>query len=107
MTTHDVHIHTGAVRATGDDMDALSRSAMGRLGHCLDSSLDLPYSAYGWRSAEALQSCASAWEDHMVALAHEMKDLAGRLKTSADSYDKADAEAESRLRAGMAELGKA
>jgi uncharacterized protein YukE len=107
VTTHDVHIHTDAVRATGDDMDALSRSTTSKLSHCLDSSVDLPYSAYGWRSAEELQACAGVWEDHLVALAGEMKDLADRLKASADSYDRADAEAESRLRAGMAELGKA
>ncbi|MFF3564379.1 type VII secretion target [Streptomyces sp. NPDC002574] len=105
--TRDVDIDTPAVRRTGDDMEALSRSATGRLGHALDSSQDLPYSAYGWRSAEELRACATAWEDHMVELAKRMNTLAHRLRDSADGYDAADAEAESRLRAGLTELGKA
>lgn len=104
---NNVDIDTARVRGTGDDMDALSRATTQRLSHALDSSTDLPYGAYGWASAQALQSCALAWEDHMVALARKMNELSHNLRASADSYDAADAEAQSRLRAGETELGKA
>jgi hypothetical protein len=42
----------------------------------------------------------------MVSLAKRMGDLSRRLKESADGYDRADAEADSRLNAGLRDLGQ-
>jgi hypothetical protein len=43
----------------------------------------------------------------MVSLAKKMGELSQKLRESADGYDRADAEAESRLRAGLNDLGRA
>lgn len=104
----DVDINTAGVRNAAADTEALSRQVAKRLDHSLDGASDV-YTAHqgnGWRSPDQFKTCASTWEDHMVALAKKMGELSGKLRESADSYDRADAEAESRLRSGLNELGQ-
>ncbi|MFZ3560223.1 type VII secretion target [Streptomyces sp. BH055] len=105
----DIDINAARVRATADDTESLARQTAKRLGHALDTSDEVPAShhGHGWRSPEQLRACAHAWEEHMVSLARRMGELSEKLRDSAASYDRADAEAESRLRAGLTDLGRA
>lgn len=105
----NIHIDAGAVRAVSADTEALSRQVAKRLDGSLDGSADVAKTHHGngWTSPAQLQSCAEKWEDHMVKLAKRMGDLSQKLRDSADDYDRADAEAESRLRAGLHDLGQA
>ncbi|GAA1351708.1 type VII secretion target [Streptomyces beijiangensis] len=105
----DISIETTRVRAAAADTEALSRQVMARLARSLDTS-DEVYGAHygnGWQSPVQLKVCARKWEEHMVGLAKKMGDLSARLRDSADGYDAADAEADSRLRSGLDDLGKA
>ncbi|HET6633946.1 MAG TPA: type VII secretion target [Streptomyces sp.] len=104
----DIRIDSGKVRGAAADTEALSRQVAKRLDHSLDGSDAVHTSHYGngWTSPAHLKACAGQWEDHLMALAKKMGELSGRLKDSADSYDRADAEAESRLRAGLRDLGQ-
>ncbi|WP_208903838.1 hypothetical protein [Streptomyces incarnatus] len=105
----DIDIKTHGVHGAADDTETLSRQAMQRLSHSLDSS-DEVYGAhygYGWLSPLQLKVCALDWEDHMVSLAKQLGDLSAKLKDSAQGYDRADAEAEARLHAAVQDLGKA
>ncbi|MET8475335.1 type VII secretion target [Streptomyces sp. NPDC006422] len=103
----NIDIDVTRVRATADDTASLARHTMNRLGHSLDTSDDVAatHEGHGWRSPARLQECARAWEDHMVSLAKRMAELSEKLRDSADGYDRADAEAESRLRTGLHDLG--
>jgi uncharacterized protein YukE len=107
----DIDINAARVRATADDTESLARQTAKRLGHALDTSDEVPDShhGHGWQSPAELKACARKWEEHMVSLAKRMGELSDKLRDSADSYDRADAEAESRLRAGLtglADLGR-
>ncbi|MFG2529327.1 WXG100 family type VII secretion target [Streptomyces sp. NPDC048516] len=102
----DIRVDTAKVRSTGDDMKALSSDTQRRLSHVLDSSQEVYYDAMFWKSGNAVMSCRTAWQDHMVDLAKRMGDLGQRLQDSADGYDAADQEAVARLRAGMKDLGR-
>ncbi|WP_157880050.1 type VII secretion target [Streptomyces natalensis] len=102
----DIRVDTAKVRSTGDDMQALSSDTQRRLSHVLDSSWEVYYDALLWKSGNAVTSCRTAWEDHMVELAKKMGELGQKLQDSADGYDAADQEAVSRLRAGMQDLGR-
>ncbi|MFJ5803035.1 WXG100 family type VII secretion target [Streptomyces decoyicus] len=97
---------TAKVRSTGDDMKALSSDTQRRLSHVLDSSRDVYFDAMFWKSGNAVMSCRTAWQDHMIELAENMGELGQRLQDSADGYDAADQEAVARLRAGMKDLGR-
>ena len=105
----DIDVKTARVRAAAADTESLSRQGMRRLGHSLDISEELPSSHYGngWESPARLKACAEKWEEHMVSLAKKMGDLSQKLQESADGYDSTDAEAESRLRTGLSDLGRA
>lgn len=105
----DIEIRTARIRAAADDTESLSRQVMTRLSHSLDTSDDVYGSHYGngWQSPVQLKVCAEKWEEHMVSLAQRMGELSRRLRESGDSYDRADAEADSRLRAGLNDLGRA
>ncbi len=105
----EIDIATARVRAAADDTESLSHQVMKRLSHSLDTSDDVYGSHYGngWQSPVQLKVCAEKWEEHMVSLAKRMGELSRRLRESADGYDSADAEAESRLRAGLNDLGRA
>ncbi|MEU0744204.1 type VII secretion target [Streptomyces sp. NPDC006134] len=105
----DVDINAPQVRAVADDTESLSRQVMKRLSHSLDTSDDVYGSHYGngWESPVQLKVCALKWEEHMISLAKRMGELSRKLRESADGYDRADAEAESRLRAGLDDLGRA
>ncbi|GGZ39301.1 type VII secretion target [Streptomyces poonensis] len=105
----NIDIDTARVRAAADDTQSLSRAVMKRLSHSLDTSDDVYGSHYGngWESPVQLKVCAEKWEEHMVSLARSMGELSEQLRSSADGYDSADAEAESRLRAGLNDLGRA
>lgn len=105
----DIDIRAARVRSAADDTESLSRQVMKRVGHSLDGS-DAVYGAHsgnGWESPAHLTVCAQKWEEHMTSLAKRMGDLSRRLRESADGYDAADAEAESRLRTGLHDLGRA
>ncbi|MFC5246104.1 WXG100 family type VII secretion target [Streptomyces nigrescens] len=102
----DIRVDTAKVRSTGDDMKALSSDTQRRLSHSLDSSQDVYFDAMFWKSGNAVESCRTAWQDHMIELAKKMGELGQRLQDSADSYDAADQEAVARLRAGMQDLGR-
>jgi hypothetical protein len=82
---------------------------MRRLSHSLDTSEEVYGSHYGhgWESPVHLKVCAEKWEEHMVSLAKRMGELSEKLRDSADGYDAADAEAESRLRTSLNDLGRA
>jgi uncharacterized protein YukE len=98
----------GLVRGAAADTEALSRQVARRLDHSLDGA-DAVHGAHqgnGWESPAHFTVCAGKWEDHMISLAKRMGDLSQRLKDSADSYDRADAEADARLRAGLNDLGQ-
>ncbi|MFD7297890.1 type VII secretion target [Streptomyces sp. NPDC059897] len=99
----DIDINAARVRTAADDTASLARSTAQRLGHSLDASDDVHAShhGHGWQSPERLRDCARAWEEHLVSLAKRMGELSEKLRDSADGYDRADAEAESRLRAGL------
>jgi uncharacterized protein YukE len=104
----NIHINSAGVRSAAEDTEALSRQVAKRLDHALDGS-EAVYGAHhgnGWTSPAQLKACAEKWEEHMVTLAKRMGDLSRRLKDSAGSYDRADAEADSRLRAGLNDLGQ-
>ncbi|MEW2161205.1 hypothetical protein AB0950_39350 [Streptomyces sp. NPDC007189] len=105
----DIDIKTKGVHGAADDTETLSRQAMRRLSHSLDTS-DEVYGAHfgnGWLSPVQLKVCALNWEEHMVSLAKQLGDLSAKLKDSANGYDSADAEAEARLHAAVKDLGKA
>lgn len=104
----NIHINSAGVRGASADTEALSRQVAKRLDHALDGSEDVYKTHYGngWSSPDQLKACAERWEDHLVTLAKRMGDLSRRLKDSAGSYDRADAEADSRLRAGLNDLGQ-
>ncbi|MEV0093445.1 type VII secretion target [Streptomyces sp. NPDC050738] len=105
----DISIDTARVTAAAADTEALSRQVMARLAGSLDTS-DTVYGAHygnGWQSPVQLKVCAQKWEEHMVELAKKMGDLSARLHDSSHSYTSTDAEAESRLRSGLNDLGKA
>ncbi|WP_406478223.1 WXG100 family type VII secretion target [Streptomyces platensis] len=102
----DIRVDTAKVRSTGDDMKALSSDTQRRLSHVLDSSQDVYFDAMFWKSGNAVQSCHTAWQNHMIELAKKMGELGQRLQDSADGYDAADQEAVARLRAGMKDLGR-
>ncbi|MFE7781398.1 WXG100 family type VII secretion target [Streptomyces nigrescens] len=102
----DIRVDTAKVRTTGDDMKALSSDTQRRLSHSLDSSQDVYFDAMFWKSGNAVESCRTAWQDHMIELAKKMGELGQRLQDSADGYDAADQEAVARLRAGMQDLGR-
>ncbi|WP_306323359.1 MULTISPECIES: type VII secretion target [unclassified Streptomyces] len=104
---HTIDINAARVRATADDTESLARQTAKRLSHSLDTSDEVRAShpGPGWHSPAELQACARAWEEHMVSLAKRMGELSEKLRDSADSYDRADAEAESRLHAGLNALG--
>ena len=105
----DIDIDSARVRAAADDTQSLSHQVMKRLSHSLDTRDDVYASHYGngWESPVQLKVCALKWEEHMVSLAKRMGELSQKLRDSADGYDRADAEAESRLRAGLGDLGRA
>jgi uncharacterized protein YukE len=105
----DIEIKTTRVRAAAADTESLSQQVMKRLAHSLDTSDEVYGSHYGngWESPVHLKVCAEKWEDHMISLAKKMGELSQKLRDSADGYDSADAEAESRLRAGLNDLGRA
>jgi uncharacterized protein YukE len=109
MAAVDIAIDAARVRAAANDTESLSHQVMRRLSHSLDSSDEVYGSHYGngWESPVQLKVCAEKWEEHMVSLAKRMGELSRRLRDSADGYDRADAEAESRLRAGLGDLGRA
>ncbi|MFF8868220.1 hypothetical protein ACF08B_40015 [Streptomyces sp. NPDC015139] len=103
----DIDIRTQGVHGAAADTETLSRQAMQRLSHSLDTS-DEVYGAHygnGWLSPVQLKVCALDWEEHMVSLARQLGDLSAELKESAGGYDAADAEAEARLRAAVRDLG--
>ncbi|MEU8780731.1 type VII secretion target [Streptomyces sp. NPDC048637] len=102
----DIRVDTAKVRSTGDDMKALSSDTQRRLSHSLDSSQDVYFDAMFWKSGNAVESCRTAWQDHMIELAKRMGELGQRLQDSADGYDAADQEAVARLRAGVKDLGR-
>ncbi|MCH6159651.1 WXG100 family type VII secretion target [Streptomyces marispadix] len=104
----NIHIDSAGVRGAAADTEALSRQVSKRLDHALDDSEGVHSSHYGngWTSPAQLKACAEKWENHMVGLAKRMGDLSRRLKESADGYDRADAEADSRLNAGLRDLGQ-
>ncbi|MFE6755698.1 hypothetical protein ACFVDQ_19185 [Streptomyces sp. NPDC057684] len=105
----DIDIKHKGVHGAADDTETLSRDAMKRLNHALDTS-DEVYAAHygnGWLSPVQLQVCALNWEEHMVALARQMGDLSAKLRDSANGYRGADLEAEARLRAAVQDLRKA
>lgn len=104
----DIHIRSGAVRNASADTEALARQVAKRLDGALDGSAEVArvHHGHGWTSPAKLRACAEQWEDHMVKLAKRMGELSQRLKDSADGYDRSDAEAESRLRAGLNDLGR-
>ncbi|MFJ9820611.1 hypothetical protein ACIRU3_36145 [Streptomyces sp. NPDC101151] len=105
----DIDIKTQGVHGAADDTETLSRQAMLRLSHSLDTS-DEVYGAHygnGWLSPVQLKVCALDWEEHMVSLVKQLGDLSAKLKDSANGYDSADAEAEARLRAAVEDLRKA
>ncbi|MGW3210397.1 hypothetical protein [Streptomyces sp. NPDC001135] len=105
----DIDIKTQGVHGAADDTETLSRQAMRRLSHSLDTS-DEVYGAHygnGWLSPVQLKVCALNWEEHMVSLAKQLGDLSAKLRDSAQGYDSADAEAEARLHAAVQDLGKA
>ncbi|MGY5131438.1 type VII secretion target [Streptomyces nigrescens] len=102
----DIRVDTAKVRSTGDDMKALSSDTQRRLSHSLDSSQDVYFDAMFWKSGNAVESCRTVWQDHMIELAKKMGELGQRLQDSADGYDAADQEAVARLRAGMQDLGR-
>ena len=104
----NIRINAAGVRGAAADTEALSRQVAKRLDHALDGSDGVHGSHHGngWTSPAQLKACAEKWEEHMVSLAKQMGDLSRRLKESADSYDRADAEADSRLNAGLRDLGK-
>ncbi|MFG2731320.1 type VII secretion target [Streptomyces canus] len=104
----DIDINAARVRAAADDTESLSQQTMKRLSHSLDTSDEVYGSHYGngWESPVQLKVCAEKWEEHMVSLAKRMGELSQKLRESADGYDSADAEAESRLRAGLHDLGR-
>ncbi|MFZ3567772.1 type VII secretion target [Streptomyces sp. BH097] len=105
----DIDINAARVRATADDTESLARQTAKRLGHALDTSDEVAAShhGHGWRSPAELRDCAHKWEEHMVSLAKRMGELSEKLRDSAAGYDRADVEAESRLRAGLTDLGRA
>ncbi|MFI6013094.1 type VII secretion target [Streptomyces sp. NPDC051243] len=105
----DININAARVRSAANDTESLSHQVMKRLSHALDTSDEVYGSHYGngWESPVRLKVCAEKWEEHMVSLAKRMGELSRRLRESADGYDRADAEAESRLRAGLNDLGRA
>ncbi|MCL7495680.1 type VII secretion target [Streptomyces sp. MCA2] len=102
----DIRVDTAKVRSTGDDMKALSSDTQRRLSHVLDSSQDVYFDSMFWKSGNAVMSCRTAWQDHMIELVKKMGELGQRLQDSADGYDAADQEAVARLRAGMKDLGR-
>ncbi|RRR84707.1 hypothetical protein EHS43_10640 [Streptomyces sp. RP5T] len=109
LSMADIDIDAVRVRAAADDTESLSQQTMKRLRHSLDTS-DEVYGAHygnGWESPVHLKVCAEKWEEHMVSLARRMGELSRKLRESADGYDRADAEAESRLRSGLNDLGRA
>lgn len=105
----DINIDGARVRAAATDTESLSHQVMKRLSHSLDTSDEVYGSHYGngWESPVQLKVCALKWEEHMISLAKRMGELSQKLRDSADSYDRTDAEAESRLRAGLNDLGRA
>ncbi|MGY0491361.1 type VII secretion target [Streptomyces sp. WG-D5] len=105
----DIDIDVARIGATADDTGSLARQTAKRLSHSLDSSdaVHANHHGHGWQSPAQLKACARAWEEHLVSLARRMGELSEKVRDSADSYDRADAEAESRLRAGLNELGRA
>ncbi|WP_438490067.1 hypothetical protein [Streptomyces sp. S186] len=102
----DVQVDTAKVRGTGEDMKALSSDTQRRMRHALDSTDDVYRDHMFWECGNHLLVCRDTWVDHMVGLAKKMGDLGERLQDSADSYDAADQEAVSRLRAAMTDLGR-
>lgn len=105
----DIDVNTARLRSAAADTESLAQQVMKRLGHSLDASEELYGSHYGngWESPLRISICARNWEDHMISLAKRMGELSQKLRESADGYDAADAEAESRLRAGLGDLGRA
>src|SRR4051812_45556210 len=99
----NIHINSAGVHRGAADTEALSRQVAKRLDHALDGSdgVHVAHHGNGWSSPAQLKACAEQWEEHMVTLAKRMGDLSRRLKDSAGSYDRADAEADSRLHAGL------
>ena len=108
-TNATIDINADRVRAAADDTASLARQTAGRIHHALDTSDEVhaTHHGHGWRSPAELKACALKWEEHLVSLTRRMAELSDKLRDSADSYDRADAEAESRLRAGLANLGRA
>ncbi|MDG4857909.1 hypothetical protein P8605_07030 [Streptomyces sp. T-3] len=102
-----IRINTSKVQATSADTDALARTAMKKMAHSLDASEEVDMNHYGWESAMQLGFCARDWEEKMVSLAKRMGALSERLKESAGSYGATEAEAETRLRDGLRDLGGA
>jgi uncharacterized protein YukE len=104
----NIQINAVGVRGAAADTEALSRQVAKRLDHALDDSDGVYGSHYGngWTSPAQLKACAEKWEEHMVSLTKQMGDLSRQLKESADGYDRADAEADSRLNAGLRDLGQ-
>ncbi|MER5438945.1 type VII secretion target [Streptomyces sp. NPDC002790] len=104
--TAHIDINADRVRATAHDTESLARQTAKRLSHALDTSDEVPatHHGHGWQSPAELRACAHKWEEHMVSLAKRMGELSAKLRDSADSYDRADAEAESRLCAGLTDL---
>ncbi|WP_425828823.1 type VII secretion target [Streptomyces fractus] len=104
----DIDINAARVRATAHDTESLARQTAKRLGHALDTSDEVhaTHRGHGWQGPAELRACARKWEEHMVSLAERMGELSDKLRDSADSYDRADAEAASRLRTGLADLGR-
>ncbi|MFI7384417.1 hypothetical protein [Streptomyces sp. NPDC049813] len=104
----DIAIRTKGVHGAAEDTETLSRHAMTRLSHSLDASdaVAAAHQGNGWLSPARLKTCAAKWEGQLVSLARQMGELSAQLKDSAHGYDKADAEAEARLRAAVQDLGQ-
>ena len=77
----DIRVETAKVRSTGDDMKALASDTQRRLSHVLDSSQEVYYDAMFWKSGNAVMSCRTAWQDHMVDLAKRMGELGSGCRT--------------------------
>jgi uncharacterized protein YukE len=92
------------VRASGDDMTALSGQVRRRLRDSLNTSDEVATTHHGFDSADELKSCAHAWEDRMISLARTLGELGERLRDSADSYENNDQESADRMQHALKAL---